>query len=299
MDTETLTIAVTAIATYTAFLASLASALEEDSPPRGPQQHFHRTALICLRTSPSITAWHQLLSAGSSSNFIPALNFDKRVFFETLLPLFAKKRQNLSFGSPYRRAPKSRGQPSSVSTEDVLGLTLWRLKSSERQSQLRVIFGLISSAVSNCFNYGICVLHRTLKRQEQPALRLQRPTLIQMKESAKLLEVNRPNCALLRGIFAVVDGGRFSCAEYVDADTHNTFYESYACTVDVTNLLFYYSKGEIILAAVNYPGVCHDSKLANLSGLVFSRLKDAMTPPGFSILGVSAFVTRNINGNIV
>lgn len=43
-------------------------------------------------------------------------------------------------------------------------------------------------------------------------------------------------------------------------------------------------------------GTCRDSKLASLSGLVFPRLDDAMSPPGFALLGDSVFITCNING---
>lgn len=111
MNTETLVTAVAAIATCAAFLASFASALEEDSPSRGPQPHFHQTTLICPLTSPSTTAWRQVLSSWSSSAFIAALNFDRKVYFETLLTLFAEERQQLLFGSSYRCAPKNGERP--------------------------------------------------------------------------------------------------------------------------------------------------------------------------------------------
>lgn len=50
---------------------------------------------------------------------------------------------------------------------------------------------------------------------------------------------------------------------------------------------------------MNYSGTCYNSKLASLSGIVFPRLDDAMTRPGFALLSDSAFVTRNVNGKIV
>lgn len=299
MDAESIIIAVTTIATCAASLASLASAAENETPRRRPQPHFHRAALLSPIHSASTTAWRQILTSGSSSDFIAAINFDRRVFFDTLLPIFAEERYKVSFGSPYRQGPKIRGRPCSVSTEDILGLTLWRLKSCGRQNQLCVIFGLIPSTVSDWFNYGLKVLYRTLKRRDQRAFRVEWPDHNEMQESAQLLQDNRPNGALLRGVFGVIDGGRFPCADYVDNDVQNAFYEGYTCTVNVTNLLVYNFKGEIIHAAVNYPGTCHDSKLASLSGLVYPRLDDVMTPPGFALLGDSAFVTWNINGKIV
>lgn len=48
-----------------------------------------------------------------------------------------------------------------------------------------------------------------------------------------------------------------------------------------------------------HPSACHDSKLAKFSGLVFSHLEDPITHFGFAILEDSAFVARNINGEII
>lgn len=276
-------------------MASVASSLKNDLPPLGPQLHFPRTELVCPLISPPTTSWHRLLPAAFSSDFILMLKFDRRVFFETLMPQFAEERQNLSFESPYRRAPKSRWRPCSVSIRDILDCTLWWLKSSGRRIRLCVIFGLILPTVSDWFNYELCVLYRTLRRPKQPAFWVQWPTLTEMIKSAELLEDDRLNCTLLRGFVDVVDGGRFPCADYVDADTENSVYENYACTVDVTNFFVYSFKGEIIHASANYPGVCHDKKLANLSGLVSPRLDDDMTPPAFVVFRNFAFLTRTIN----
>lgn len=70
------------------------------------------------------------------------------------------------------------------------------------------------------------------------------------------------------------------------------------CTVNITNFLGYSFKGELIHAAVNYPGTCHDSRLASLSRLVFSRLDDAITSPRFALLVDFALITRNIKEKI-
>ncbi|PXF42602.1 hypothetical protein BWQ96_00638 [Gracilariopsis chorda] len=43
---------------------------------------------------------------------------------------------------------------------------------------------------------------------------------------------------------------------------------------------------------INYPGSWHDSKLAGISGLYWPRLSDEETPPGYAILGDSAFTTH-------
>lgn len=179
----------------------------------------------------------------------------------------------LFFRSSHRRSSNSREGTCSVTTEDVHGLTLWRLKSRGSQSQLCVIFGLISSTVSDWFNYGLKVLYQTLKSSEHPAFQVQWPAVAEMKESARLLEDNRPNKSLLRNVFAVVDGERFPCADYVDSDIQNGYYKSYTYTVNISNLLVYTFKREIVYEDVHFSNTCHEGKLSNLSGLVFLRFK--------------------------
>lgn len=50
-----------------------------------------------------------------------------------------------------------------------------------------------------------------------------------------------------------------------------------------------------------YPGSCHDSTLANSSGFIYPKLSDSLTPPGYAILGDSAFLAyyRVVHGKII
>ena len=91
------------------------------------------------------------------------------------------------------------------------------------------------------------------------------------------------------------------CADYTDQDLQNAYYEGYTQSVEVTNLFVWNFYEEIIHAAVNYPGSWHDTKLAGASGLYYPKLSDVSTPPGYSILGDSAFVnnTSTTNGKVL
>lgn len=89
------------------------------------------------------------------------------------------------------------------------------------------------------------------------------------------------------------------CADYVDADTPNAYYKGYNCSVDVTNLLVFNLKLEIIHAAVNFPQYFHERKVASLSGLVYPKVGDMCTLPGYSIPGDIASVSRNINVKVI
>ena len=120
-----------------------------------------------------------------------------------------------------------------------------------------------------------------------------------MRESADLLTQNRPNGALLSNIFAVVDGGRLPYADYVDTDIQNAYYEGYTMSVQVTNLFVFNFKGELIHAALNFPGSWHDSRVAHSSGLI-NPLLLVMTPRGLAILTDSAFTAgHEIDDKIV
>eukprot|EP00171_Calliarthron_tuberculosum_P005428 IDg5428t1 len=174
---------------------------------RAPQPRYPRRALLRPISSIHTTAWRQILSCGSSSDFLVTLNLDRATTLDVLLPMFEEWRKN-------------------------------------------------GNGASN-----------------------------------QKLMANRPNGRLMKGIFAVVDGGRIPCADYVDADMQNAYYEGYTGNVEVTNLLVFNFFGEIIHAGVNFPGSWHDSKLAVLSGLIYPKLGDDFTPPGYAILGDSAFAS--------
>lgn len=264
--------------------------------PRHIQPSFRRAALIHPK---STTAWRQLLSCGTSADFIVSINLDRDTFFNVLLTLFTDERASVNYGSPYRTKPKTRGRNADISTVDLLGLALWYVKSSDRQFKMGTIFGLVPSNLSVWIDYSLQVLLRLCVKKRHPDLRIEWPSESEMKESAELLSKNRRNGSLLQKIFGVLDGGRLPCADYTDSDVQNAFYEGYTTSVEVTNLFAFNFKGELIHAAVNFPGSYHDSRLANNSGLINPLLQEK-TPRGYAILCDSAFTaSKEVEGKIV
>ena len=122
-----------------------------------------------------------------------------------------------------------------------------------------------------------------------------------MKASADSLLMSRSDGYLLEGVFAICDRGRFPCADFTDLELQNAYLEGYTQKVEVTNLFVWNFYGEIIHAAMNFPGSWHDSRLAYISGLIHDKLSDKMMPPGFAILCDSAFVkdTKRTNGKLL
>lgn len=186
-----------------------------------------------------------------------------------------------------------------LQTVDLLGLVLWYLKTKGTMFSLCPIFGVVGSSVGVWLDFSLEVLVRVVKREKD--FEIKWPSYDEMKASASLLENNRINGGLLQGIFAVTDGGRMPCADYTDTNLQNAYFEGFTQGVEVTNLFVFNFFGELIHAAINYPGSWHDTKLATVSGLYFPKLSDERTPPGMAILGDSAFVNnvRITNGKIV
>lgn len=268
---------------------------------RNLKPYIHRRSVPHPLRSALSTHWKQLLSCGTSSNFICEINFDRHCVLTVLIPRFEAVRNAVNFGSPYRYGPKVRGRKPLLESVDILGLVLKYLKSTARQHELCGMFGLVPSTVSVWIDYGLTVLLRVLRDKTVPEFRVAWPTVAEMDASYKLLRCNRPNGCLLPDVFGVVDGGRMLCADYSDADLQNAYYEGYTGNVEVTNIFVFNFFGEIIHAGINYPGSWHDSKVVLASGLLLDSLSDAKTPRGRAILGDSAFVVKSrvIHGKII
>lgn len=76
------------------------------------------------------------------------------------------------------------------------------------------------------------------------------------KESAALLERNRSNVTVLKGILAVIDRGRFKWADYLKNEIQNAYFEGFTQQVEVTSIFVFNLKAEVIFATMNYPGFC-------------------------------------------
>ena len=291
-----------AIAAYTASLAYYR--LRTNQRPRNRSRKnpkYLRAALLRPVKSPLTTPWNQILSCGKDDDLLISLNVSRSLFFDTLMPIFEVERQRCNYGSPYRTGPKTRGRPPFLRSCDILGMALWYLKTKGSMYSLCPIFGVVPSSMGVWMDYCLEVLLHVVKRKSRKEFEIRWPTVEEMKASSALLERNRVYRPFLKGVFAVTDGGRMPCADYTDTNLQNAYFEGYTQNVEVTNLFVWNFFGEIVHAAVNYPGSWHDTKLAGVSGLYDPKLSDEITPPGFAILGDSAFVnnTNTTHGKVL
>lgn len=282
--------AVVAITTVATTLSVAVSHIRKTR--RRVQPYIHRASMPHPLRSDQTTQWKELVSCGSSSDFVKLLNFDRHCFFDILLPRFESVRSTVNFGSPFRKGPKKRGRNPHVTSLDILGLVLKYVKSTGRQYEMCGMFGFVPSTVSVWIDYGLTVLLKVLRDKSVPEFRVKWPKIEEMDESHRLLKFNRSNGPLLPNVFAVIDGARMPCADYTDSDLQNAFYEGYTGNTEITNIFVFNFKGELIHAAVNFPGSWHDSKVVLSSGLLLDRLSDDKTPRGYAILGDSAFIAR-------
>lgn len=79
---------------------------------------------------------------------------------------------------------------------------------------------------------------------------------------------------------------------YTDVDMKNELYEGFTENVELKNLLVFNFFGEIINSGVQFTGRCRDIKVASISGLLYPKLDDGMTPPNCEIMGDSDFVCK-------
>lgn len=93
-----------------------------------------------------------------------------------------------------------------------------------------------------------------MRDPEREAFRIQWLTFEQQEESANSVEKTVPCGALLKGIFGVTDSGSFKFSDYTDVENQNAYFEGYNQQVEETNLFVFNFKGEVIFAAINYPG---------------------------------------------
>jgi len=163
------------------------------------------------------------------------------------------------------------------------------------------VFVFVPSSIGVWLDYSIEVLFRVVKKKDRHEFAIRWPTPTEMQSSASILEKKRKFGPLLKSVFAVTDGGRMACADYTDPDLQNAYFEGFTQNVEVTNLFVWDFRGEIIHAALNFPGSWHDTKLAGVSGLYYPKLSDELTPPGFAIHGDSALVknTTITNGKVL
>lgn len=123
--------------------------------PRNAQPRYRRPALLTPLSSRKTTPWKQLISCGSSTDFLISMNVDRHTFFNLLLPFVINELPKLNFGSPYRRQLKTKGRRCTFLALDILGMVLWLLKFSGRQYTLCPIFGIKPTSLAVWLDYGL------------------------------------------------------------------------------------------------------------------------------------------------
>ena len=279
----------------------LASSRKRARKSRRKRPKFHRQALMRPIQGTCSTSWLRMVSFGTSSDFISYTNVSRPVFFSYLLPRFEARRNFVNNGSPYRSSRSSRGRPAQLKSVDILGLSLNYLKRRDILANICTDFGLVPSSLQIWLDFGLEVLLQVVRDPQSTHCAIRWPSHDEIAASAALLERNRRFGRLLKGIFAVTDGARMPCAKYQCPEHQNAYFEGFTQGTEATNLLVWDFRGEIIHAGVNYPGSWHDSKVALMSGLYDLFLSDKYVPPGYAVLGDSAFprTAKNTNGKLV
>lgn len=258
-------------------------------------------ALLRVSDSRRSTPWARVTVSGSDGEFGSLFNVTRVSFYTELLPLFSVRREQVNYGSPFRNGVKTRGRKATVHSKDLLAIALHYLCTTKSLQQLRPFFGMTQSSLAEWLDYSIRVLYQVVTSKHNKEFEIRWPTFIEQEESASLLKNEIHPVTFSQDIFGITDGGRFPCADYINLNVQNAFSEGYTQRAEVTNVFVFNFKGELIFAAINFPGTWHDSEIADRTDLYHEKLSDRMTEPGMAILGDDVFVndTGAANGKIV
>lgn len=188
---------------------------------------YRRVSLTRPVHSDLSTPWNRNLSCGVYNDFRVSTNFTEELVLHFMLPHFEQKRTTVNFGSLSRNGPQTRGRKQLLRSVDLLGLTLWFVKSKTPLYSLCPIFGVTDSRIGVWMNYGLEVLKRVVRDKDANSFEIRWPTVEEMWQSTALFENNRVNGPYLKGVFAVTDGGRMPCAGYTDSYLQSAYFEGF------------------------------------------------------------------------
>ena len=122
------------------------------------QPKLRTLAIVRPKSGMNCTPWEQLVSCGTTADFLVLLNVIRSGFFDKLLPFFVEERAKLNSGCPYRHGPRSRGRKSFLRSVDLLGLVLWKLNCKDCLYRICFDFGIVPSSASRWFDFAAEVL---------------------------------------------------------------------------------------------------------------------------------------------
>ncbi|KAJ3513754.1 hypothetical protein NMY22_g14947 [Coprinellus aureogranulatus] len=239
------------------------------------------------------TPWTRLFKSRSPRAFITTMGFDPETFDLILSSGFAEAWYN----TPIPRTDthvegNTRPGRRSLDAAGALGLTLHYLNSTMREISLQQIFALVPSTVSRYITFSLILLLRVLKAL--PDARISWPSEEEFSFLSSLIQERHPR---LHGAFGSIDGLNLLLQESPDQDIENSTYNGWTSTHNVSSVLVYSPRGDIIACNLNAPGSWHDAHVARP---IYKRLEER-TPDGYYLVADTAFPkgTQDIAGRIV
>lgn len=165
----------------------------------------------------------------------------------------------------------------------VLGLCLSFLRSSSEMWVHGLLFGLIPSSVTHYLDFGMGILWKLVKIL--PQCEITWPTPEKIKYCANIFAQHQP---LIEHGFCVIDGLNLRIQQPSDSLQQNAVYNGWLHGTFTSGVFAFLPTGEICFAAYNFPGACHDSTIARVSGL-YTLLSEVPHP--YYALTDSAFAT--------
>lgn len=143
---------------FSAAICVISNRKKQARSDRAMQPRYHWTALFHPVSFRSTPPWRQFLACVLPASLIISINVHRVWFFDTILPLFERKRPLANHERLYWTSVSRRGRKPVISTINLLRLFLCFLESSEQQYILALSFGLIPFFLLVSIDYELEVM---------------------------------------------------------------------------------------------------------------------------------------------
>jgi hypothetical protein len=178
-----------------------------------------------------------------------------------------------------------RGRKRIITSDACLALLLVYSRTTVPNFMLSVLFGLSGTAVSLYIRFARLIVIHLL--QNHPLAKITLPTNEEVAEYKLAIAAKYP---LLKNVYCVADGLKISIQAAGQQHVQRRFYNGWQKDHCISNVFVFAPDGTIIAAALNMPGCCHDSFVAEY-GFIYGKLEEvnARVPDGAVCVMDSAF----------
>ena len=168
------------------------------------------------------TPWQRIITFGIDSDSLVSMNITKWLLVENLASQFELHRK---YQTTMELFDKIQIGAKSLLFGQLIALDLFSgtLKPANHSTNCASYLGIIPSSIYVCLDYALHVLLKIVTNSNLLDCKIRWTTFQEMETSSSPLQTNRRHSELLRGVFAITNGGRINCASYTDTALQNAW----------------------------------------------------------------------------